>query len=65
MQRIAWNFGTVEMQGRPAEVLSASLTKLLERVYADADAAHGNGDHPLLLATGINLCLQMCGGRTV
>jgi hypothetical protein len=29
-------------QGRPAEVLSASLTKLLERVYADADAAHGD-----------------------
>jgi hypothetical protein len=29
-------------QGRPAELLSASLTKLLERVYADADAAHGD-----------------------
>ena len=32
----------VQMQGRPAEVLSASLTKLLERVYADADVAHGD-----------------------
>lgn len=55
------------IQGRPADVLSANLTKLLERVYADADAAHGDeASIPIsvmFVYVGSDECRRLCDGR--